>query len=75
MLTVREMYTCGTLEGKKPTTSDTGATLRDVPMTMTRSTRSLSCLTRRSWKVSESASPKNVISGYLRISGEVIYKG
>ena len=37
-------------------------------MTMTRSTSALSCLTTRSWKVSERASPKKVISGYLEIS-------
>lgn len=62
--TSREMYNCGVSGGKNPLTSETGATLRDVPITMTRSTRSLSCFVRRSWKVAGRSSPKKVISGF-----------
>ena len=43
--------------------SDTGATFIEVPMTMTKSTTSLSCSVRRSKNVLGSFSPKKVIFG------------
>lgn len=63
--TSRDMYSCGTLFGKIPTTSETGATFKEVPITTTRSTRSLSWSIRRLWKVAGRSSPKNVMSGYV----------
>ena len=42
----------------------TGATLREVPMTMTRSTTERSRLILR-WNSSERSSPKNVMSGFI----------
>jgi hypothetical protein len=51
--------------GRYRTTSETGATLSDVPMTITRSTRSRSCSTRRRLNSSGRFSPKKVISGFI----------
>ncbi len=44
---------------------DTGATFKDVPITITRSTSSRSCPARRSSKVFGRASPKKVMSGLM----------
>lgn len=49
--------------GKKAGISETGATLREVPIMRTRSTRLRSCFVRRSWKVWGRPSPKKVMSG------------
>ncbi len=64
-LTSRDMYSWGTCCGKTPTTSETGATFKDVPMTRTRSTRSRSWSINRSWNVAGRSSPKNVMSGFI----------
>ena len=63
VLTSRDMNNCGTSGGRIPGTSATGATLSDVPMTMTRSARSRSCLRSRCLNSSGKSSPKKVISG------------
>lgn len=64
MHTSRDMYSCGIFGGKKAGISETGATLREVPIIRTRSTRSRSCFVRRSWKVWGRPSPKKVMSGF-----------
>ena len=52
------------LGGRKDTISETGATLREVPITRTRSTRARSWVKSRLWKEGGRASPKNVMSGF-----------
>lgn len=52
------------LGARKDTISETGATLREVPITRTRSTRARSWVKSRLWKEAGRASPKNVMSGF-----------